>query len=339
MRPPARQSDRVKIGRRVVVAIRQCFTDCLLVRNANGMASVFEARTFSSRPRIPGHPSAPESTNITTETRRRNESGRVHCSSRGKHHPADSADRAARQREGSVHDLVRVEHHDADDRHRIARDHGVQAAVLVGGARHARRQPDRRGVHGAAFGAGAAARRAADDPDPRAVRVVRRAARGRAGGRDVCGLLRVELRVRRAGAAQPERRHSARCGRRGDRPDQPARIDLRLQADPRVCAAVELVLGQRARAGVRVDHLRARTARRYVLEAFAEPVRFLGAMSVAALWQIAYAPYVSDYRATCRPIPGRARRSGRVTGAACSARSSRCCSVAWWASRRPTATS
>ncbi|WP_277909317.1 purine-cytosine permease family protein [Komagataeibacter kakiaceti] len=52
---------------------------------------------------------------------------------------------------------------------------------------------------------------------------------------------------------------------------------------------------------------------------------FLGAMSLAALWQIAYAPYVSDYS---RYLPAARRGSGRrsmpPTGAACWGRSSPC---------------
>ena len=41
---------------------------------------------------------------------------------------------------------------------------------------------------------------------------------------------------------------------------------------------------------------------------------FLGTISAAALWQIAYAPYVPTTRATCRATPACARILGELLG-------------------------
>ncbi len=66
---------------------------------------------------------------------------------------------------------------------------------------------------------------------------------------------------------------------------------------------------------------------------------FLGALSIAALWQLAYAPTFPTTRATCRRAPVRALRSGRATGAAAWAPSCQCCWVCWSACRWARATS
>ena len=51
---------------------------------------------------------------------------------------------------------------------------------------------------------------------------------------------------------------------------------------------------------------------------------FVATIAVAVLWQIAYAPYVSDYsRYLPKETPPLARRSGPPTGDACSARPAR----------------
>ena len=135
----------------------------------------------------------------------------------------------------------------------------------------------------------------ADDPEPRPVRLVRRPHRRGDRGRDVPGLLRLQHRARRPVAA---RHRGAGAGVGRDRPRRP-----RLRADLRDRVPVHPRAEPRCHLGARHQHrgrhlrdLRGRTARD-VLDARAatpRPASWPRSRS-AALWQIAFAPYVSDY--------------------------------------------
>ena len=70
--------------------------------------------------------------------------------------------------------------------------------------------------------------------------------------------------------------------------------------------------GRRAARGVRLDHRRQRRPRgRPGTPAASAGVGFMATLSVAALWQIAYAPYVSDYT---RYMPKDTGAAGGVLG-------------------------
>ncbi|NYJ68492.1 purine-cytosine permease-like protein [Pseudoclavibacter chungangensis] len=65
---------------------------------------------------------------------------------------------------------------------------------------------------------------------------------------------------------------------------------------------------------------------------------FFGMLAIGVTWQLAYAPYVSDYSRTCPRTAARSPRSGRRTSVSSSAPSSSWCSARSSASRRRTAT-
>ena len=112
------------------------------------------------------------------------------------HHRLCAARGSSWQGARSVHAMVRRKHRAVAHRDRRARRADLSSEPAVGHRRDHRRSGGRRRADGAAFGAGPADGHPADDPEPRAVRLVGRAARDRDRGRDVRGLLRVEYRAR-----------------------------------------------------------------------------------------------------------------------------------------------
>ena len=138
---------------------------------------------------------------------------------------------AARQALAPVRVLVRQQ------RQRVQRRRGRRhrldrADLLVGADRHRRRHPDRRAADRAARHPGAPARRAADDPEPGAVRVLR-------GGVHVPGGAADQRRVHRRLPGHPGPGHDRR-DQRADHPGvdrDPGRPrggdrDLRVPVDP-----------------------------------------------------------------------------------------------------------
>src|SRR5579875_167582 len=203
--------------------------------------------------------------------------------------------RKARQAARPVHHLVQLEHHAPDLRHRGARAGGLQAAVRGQRPGDPAGQPARRAVHGASLRAGAAAGRAADDPEPRPVRHGRRGAGHRDRRVHVRRLLRLEPDPRRAvdQPARPRRQH--RLGHRHLRRGQPAHHRGRLRPIHAVNRWATILFG-----GVMLLALGVIVARglpaTFLSEGSFTWSGFIGAAATTGiLWQIAYAPYVSDY--------------------------------------------